>query len=463
MASVSDLLLAQGRSRADAMRRQGEISANKYAQLAGIAGQTIQGIAQHQADAPRRELESMQLDQARGSKAAAEREAQEESGLRQLFATSEHPDPKAIMAIVGPERGTKIVTALSALSDTNMQRFKSQQEIVAATLAGLDAIPENLRKDVYGGIRHNLIGRKIIGEQDAPEQYDAQWFQQARNFGQKPASPESKVVGADAALVGPDGKVLYQAPAKPEKLTFGAPTPAMVGGRRVFIRTGSDGQTYDMRGQKIDTEAAPIAPERSAEPLEAIVGPNGQPVLVPRSQAVGQMPATNREKSTEDERKTTGFYKQMRDAIATIDELEDQITEKELYQIQSLPQEQLIGMANRNQLSEAAKRYLRAFNQFTESRLRPVSGAAIADSEYVRDRQTYAKQYGETPKLKEDRSRARNLALESLGDRAGVLKPKDNEDAAPPQVLAAGPGEHTFANGQTWKVSADGKTAKRIK
>lgn len=34
---------------------------------------------------------------------------------------------------------------------------------------------------------------------------------------------------------------------------------------------------------------------------------------------------------------------------------------------------------------------------------------------------------------------------------------------APPQVLAAGPGTHTFANGQTWTVSADGKSATQVK
>jgi len=38
-----------------------------------------------------------------------------------------------------------------------------------------------------------------------------------------------------------------------------------------------------------------------------------------------------------------------------------------------------------------------------------------------------------------------------------------SNESAPPQVLAAGPGQHTFANGQTWKVSADGKSAQRIK
>jgi hypothetical protein len=35
--------------------------------------------------------------------------------------------------------------------------------------------------------------------------------------------------------------------------------------------------------------------------------------------------------------------------------------------------------------------------------------------------------------------------------------------SVPPQVLAAGPGEHTFVNGEVWKVSADGKSAERIK
>ena len=37
-----------------------------------------------------------------------------------------------------------------------------------------------------------------------------------------------------------------------------------------------------------------------------------------------------------------------------------------------------------------------------------------------------------------------------------------SESATPPQVLAAGPGRHTFANGQTWEVSSDGKTARKV-
>lgn len=142
--------------------------------------------------------------------------------------------------------------------------------------------------------------------------------------------------------------------------------------------------------------------------------------------------------TTEGERKAAGFYRQMENSIKTIDELEDKLTDAELYQIQSLPQEDLLGMANRGKLSENAKRYLRAFEQFTESRLRPVSGAAINDSEYARDRRTYARQFSETPQLAADRRSARQTALDSLGDMAGAgLKPKPSGGDGSSEIVEA--------------------------
>lgn len=52
-------------------------------------------------------------------------------------------------------------------------------------------------------------------------------------------------------------------------------------------------------------------------------------------------------------------------------------------------------------------------------------------------------------------------AMEDAGYDTAKFRSRD--EAAPPQVLAAGPGEHEFANGQIWKVSPDGKSAQRIK
>lgn len=203
---------------------------------------------------------------------------------------------------------------------------------------------------------------------------------------------------------------------------------------------------------------------KQTEPLEAIIE-NGESVLVPRSQAVGKKPATTRERPTEDERKSAGFYAQMRDAIATLDALEDQLSERELYQIQSMPQEGLIGLMNRGKLSTAAQRYVRAFEQFTEARLRPVSGAAISDSEFARDRRTYARQYSETPELNADRRRAREIQLQSLRERAGIAMPKTSaapdataggSDTVPEDVSAAltgrPDGRYTGKDGSVWIV-----------
>lgn len=120
-----------------------------------------------------------------------------------------------------------------------------------------------------------------------------------------------------------------------------------------------------------------------------------------------------------EERKAAGFYGQMTQAVKTLDELESQLSERDLYQIQTLPQEELIGAMNRGQMSEPAKRYLQAFEQFTEARLRPVSGAAINDSEYARDRRTYARQYGETPALAAQRKASRQQAIAALRSMGG--------------------------------------------
>lgn len=141
---------------------------------------------------------------------------------------------------------------------------------------------------------------------------------------------------------------------------------------------------------------------------------------------------------TEGERKAAGFYGQMDAAIKLMDSLEGSLSESELYQIQSLPQEGLIGAINRGRLSENAKRYVRALEQFTESRLRPVSGAAIADTEYERDRRTYARQYDETPTLAADRKAARRQALSALRSMAGRAAPGEaSPDALTPDPVGA--------------------------
>jgi hypothetical protein len=157
------------------------------------------------------------------------------------------------------------------------------------------------------------------------------------------------------------------------------------------------------------------------------------------------------QRPTEEMGKASGFYVQMKDAMGVLDEMEPSITPAELYQIQTLPQDGVFGYLNRNDVSENAKRYLRAFEQYTEARLRSVSGAAISDKEYERDRRTYAKQYGETPKLSADRLRARGGALDALRRRAGSAL--DDADLG-----GGGGGAGTVLGTGAFSVAANGKT-----
>lgn len=206
MASVAEILLEQGRQRGAARRAEGQISAGTWTNLADIASRGFSQYAQEQQQAPIRaqeaEIRGLQLQGLKDERAAADASAQESAALKALFSRETPPEPDEIMSLVGPERGIKIVDGLAALQDVNLKRFKSQQEVIAATLAGMDALPEQARAEFYPSVRQNLIQRQIITEQDAPEAYDPNWFQQARGFGQTPqkvGTREIKTRNADGS------------------------------------------------------------------------------------------------------------------------------------------------------------------------------------------------------------------------------------------------------------------------
>lgn len=194
----------------------------------------------------------------------------------------------------------------------------------------------------------------------------------------------------------------------------------LVNGKPTIVNFDQRSGTYTdaNTGASVQVSPLPVAPQ-GPQPSWQWVTRSGEDVYTNRVQPGDTPRDTTRVKATEDEKKSAGWFGQMSDALDVINQVEPFLTKEELYQIQSLPQEGLIGLLNRNQLSENAKRYLRAFEQFTEARLRSVSGAAISTGEYEGDRRTYAKQYGETEKLANDRRNGRNRALESLQKRAG--------------------------------------------
>lgn len=163
-------------------------------------------------------------------------------------------------------------------------------------------------------------------------------------------------------------------------------------------------------------------------------------------------------KSTEGERKSAGLMGEARQAAVALEAIESQLSERDLYQIQSLPQEGILGGLNRSQMSDTAKRYIHALDQFTEALLRSKSGATITPAEILQGRRTYGRQYGETPQLGEQRKAARAAGINTLETMAGTAgrptfngQPVDAPSLRKPIPGIPGAEAESTDGGKTWK------------
>src|SRR5687767_15055319 len=123
----AELLLRQGEQHADAIRRGGEISGQMWSNLGHQIGAGIHNYAQERQQAPIRAQEAeaarLKLDRERMLTKQDER-------LMALFSGEQMPDPKAIVSIVGPERGLRIAQGLAALQTDPKGDFDASQKIL---------------------------------------------------------------------------------------------------------------------------------------------------------------------------------------------------------------------------------------------------------------------------------------------------------------------------------------------
>lgn len=440
---LADLYLRQGEQQADAERRSGEIRANLWGGIGQAVGQTATAMIeapnkkreQDRLDAEsaqRRELGDLQLGEARRSVNDRENfDLAMSAGSRQktLEALKDRPE----LYEKAQSHFTKI--------DTTMKQLLGD---TAAGIADFGYTPEAAMAAMDDLLDQGFDERKIAPFRQAIQQnpesvkqiVDSLLNQSPDPRHQAMAKPKPLVeLNKDTSLYDPNkGEVIAEGPKSPPPQKSLQAKEVLLDGRPVMATFDPVSGGFTVNGKDVTARVRPVPPQGPAggEPLEAVIGPDGNPQLVPRSQARGMRPATSREQPTEDERKTAGFYQRMNDAIRVMDEVEGKLSEKDLYQIQTLPQEALMGMLNRGQMTNEAKRYVRAMMQFTEARLRADSGAAINKDEYVSDRQMYARQYSETPELNADRRSARQIALDGLKTRGGRAVPKVDTNAAQP-------------------------------
>lgn len=266
-----------------------------YSRLLGVQAQRQQMEQSRMASEALAEQRQAIADQRRAQTDAATREQAESQQLAALFAQG-IPKDTDIYRIVGPERGAKILEGLAAVQDKEMARYKDGRQLLGTVVAGLKALPEPMRAEVYPQIVDEFAGRGWLDASQIPpyapgvlDQFERELMTADQRY--KVDHPAPVQVSPGASLVDPQSReTMYTAPkaeppVKPELVETvdanGRPVK-----RWVLPKVGESFQQY-VKPEK------PEGPD-NRKPI-AVMGPDGQAVFVPPSEAVGKRPANMRE------------------------------------------------------------------------------------------------------------------------------------------------------------------------
>ena len=266
--TIAEMIMRAGQQQAQGQREMFGGLANTIGQLGQIPAQMAEQKAMEartkleESRAKREEARIQQQDEA--TKAKAERDAKFSELLKQG-----EPDPKSVLDIYGPEDGLKLLQGLHAYRELDSKKGPEAVKSLPNLVRAMDAVSEPFRAELYPAIRQKVVATGLIPPDQAsqflPEQYDpARWpeiSKMALSL-EKPAEVKQDTRSLEARLAA-------AAPGSPEYQQILGTMKAQAGATR--------------------------APEKDNEPLVAIMGADGNPVLVPRSQAVGKRPASIRE------------------------------------------------------------------------------------------------------------------------------------------------------------------------
>ena len=222
------------------------------------------------------QINAMRMEQAQRQQAAQERDMQTETQAQQIAKQIRAGDT-SVFAQAPPEVQSKLEAWYQGRQDRLKKDRQENANLIKAfgydltateAIFHLDDSPEAAA--LFQKYRDQPeILRKIV---DAFAEPDA-------------AAPNLVQFDPTKDIANPKtGEVVRAGVPATEKLTYGAPTAAMVNGKRVFVRTGSDGRTYTMSGKPIDIEPVPIPPESGG----------GSPYFVPVQTGEGIIPFNTR-------------------------------------------------------------------------------------------------------------------------------------------------------------------------
>lgn len=163
----------------------------------------------------------------------------------------------------------------------------------------------------------------------------------------------------------------------------------------------------------------PQKPNAADKPKYERVVVNGKETFMTPEEVrqMGGVDASSRKRpSTGMQQQTVGYYNRMKDALDTMDGIEQQLTENDVMLINNSPLPDLI---NNRLLSQAGQQYAQALRTYTEARLRKESGAAIQQFEYENDRKAISRQSGDKEETLHQKKHTRRKTAEGIAFSAG--------------------------------------------
>lgn len=155
----------------------------------------------------------------------------------------------------------------------------------------------------------------------------------------------------------------------------------------------------------------------AAEPLVTIQTPNG-PVLVPRSQAIGQTPGAARENPSGDERAAANYLGRMEAAEKKLGDFKPTLMES--YAAEKwLEGGSLTSAIANSMLNDRSGSFYQAAADWVRAKLRKESGAVISPEEMVQEIRTYFPQPGDSDARIEQKRQARLQAQEGMKGMSG--------------------------------------------
>lgn len=165
---------------------------------------------------------------------------------------------------------------------------------------------------------------------------------------------------------------------------------------------------------RLIASAPTTPPAPKDERLVQVQGPNGNPIWVRESDAVGKPAANAPRAPTGADRTALGFFNRMVEAERNARSVEDKLGGKDLAAQQYAP-----GWLENWLQSKEGQAYTQAQRMYTEARLRKESGAAIPQSEFDTDRKTNFRIAGDTGDLITQKRHSRLTTMRGLGNASG--------------------------------------------